>query len=98
MSNARRALARATRRRRWPRRLPASLGGARLLVSTEAGFKYLKPRLDMLDPVLTGFAEVWIKPGDVVWDIGANVGLFTFCAAGLSGPTVTLSALKPTPG
>jgi FkbM family methyltransferase len=30
---------------------------------------------------LFDFAETFVKQGDVVWDIGANVGMFTFAAA-----------------
>ncbi len=28
-----------------------------------------------------------IQEGDTVWDVGANVGLFAFAAAGFVGPT-----------
>jgi FkbM family methyltransferase len=38
-----------------------------------------------------------IRPGQVVWDIGANVGLFTLLAARLVGPAGRVIALEPLP-
>lgn len=63
------------------RRLPARFGSKTLYVSPECGLRYWRFDLGKIDPVLLDIAERHIRPGDVVWDVGANVGLFTFAAA-----------------
>ena len=63
------------------RRLSDEFGRAPLLVTPEAALRYLFRPLDRVDPALLAFAHEFIEPGDTVWDIGANVGLFTIAAA-----------------
>jgi len=79
----------------FPRRLPAELGGCRFPASLEGGAKFLRLQPHRFDPVLTQFAASTVTVGAVVWDIGANVGLFTFAAAGLAGPTGRVVAVEP---
>lgn len=96
MTDAWRRLARtSTRHLAWRRRLPKAVGGATMLVSTEGGLKYLRPRLQGIDPPLEWFARQAIEPGSCVWDVGANIGLFTFMATGLTGPRGTVVAFEP---
>jgi FkbM family methyltransferase len=38
-----------------------------------------------------------VRPGDVVFDVGANVGFFTLLASRLVGPTGTVAAFEPFP-
>lgn len=66
------------------RRLPASVGGAQLYVSPDAQLKYLKLAADAFDTELLRLARDHVKHDSIVWDIGANVGVFTFAAAGLA--------------
>lgn len=42
------------------------------------------------------FAAVqrWIHPGDTVWDIGANVGVFALAAASVAGPRGRVVAVE----
>lgn len=80
-------LRRLGRRRSFWRRLPADLGGARYRASPEGGWKFLRRHPERYEAELCRFAREYINPGTVVWDIGANVGFFTFMAAGLAGPS-----------
>jgi FkbM family methyltransferase len=43
------------------------------------------------------FFRRWVRPGDVVVDAGAHVGLFTLLAARLVGPTGEVHAFEPVP-
>lgn len=38
-----------------------------------------------------------VRPGQVVWDVGANVGFFTLLAATLAGPQGRVVAIEPLP-
>lgn len=90
-----RLAARLGRGRMFPRRLPHDLGGCRFPASLEGGAKFLRLRAHEFDPVLTQFAKSSITNGSVVWDVGANVGLFAFAAAGLAGRSGTIIAVEP---
>jgi FkbM family methyltransferase len=50
-----------------------------------------------LDPKVTWAFQRLLRPGDVVLDIGANVGLMAVIAAGLVGPTGKVHAFEPQP-
>lgn len=80
-----------------PRRLPKPFSDTRLYVSSEGGLRYLGPSLDKLAPDLLRLVSDYVRPGSVVWDIGANLGLFTFAAAATAGLGGSVLAVEPDP-
>lgn len=92
MGVPRKLLERFSRGRILKRHLPASFGSVPIIVSPDASLQFWKPRVksDLFD-----FAREFVRPGDVVWDVGANVGLFTVSAAqmaGVSGRVIAVEA------
>lgn len=81
MSIPRTILERVSRNVVLKRSLPKDLGQKPLMVSPGAALAYWKPGLENFDPMLISIVRKFIKPGQVVWDIGANMGLFAFAAA-----------------
>ena len=88
-------LEQTTRRTVFRRRLPAAFGGASVHVSASAGLRYLFRKMDSVDPGLFRLTREFVRSDDVVWDIGANVGLFSFCAAHVAGPCGQIFAFEP---
>lgn len=76
------------------RRLPAPFEDVQLYVSSESGLRYLKRKLTNVDPDLLRAATRLVQSGDVVWDVGANIGLFSFAAAARAGHTGTVLAIE----
>ena len=85
---------RAARRSAFRRSLPAQVGGAQIYVSGSAGLKYWFRPMKSVDPVLCRLATEFIQSGHVVWDVGANIGLFSFSAAHLAGPSGQVFAFE----
>lgn len=77
------------------RRLPACVGGGRIYVSPEGGLRFWRMRLAKCDPGLLNVAAELVEDGAVVWDVGANLGLFAFAAAGRAGPSGRVLAIEP---
>jgi FkbM family methyltransferase len=48
-----------------------------------------------VDPDLLKLVSEVVQPGDVVWDIGANVGLFSFASAVAAGTSGHVLAFEP---
>jgi len=73
--------------RNWvlKRRLPADLGSRQVYVSPDAALRFWRRGLESADPVLFRLARHFVEPGAIVWDVGANVGLFSFASAALAG-------------
>lgn len=70
-------------------------GGAPIYVSASAGLKYLFRSMDSIDPALCDLAKEFVHSGNVVWDVGANVGLFSFVAAHHAGPNGRVVSFEP---
>lgn len=67
------------------RTLSTPKGRRRIIVTPEASLRYWLPGSLNSDVQLSDFASQFIKEGQKVWDIGANVGIFTHLAAALVG-------------
>lgn len=65
----------------FKRKLSQRFAYTPLLVSPGSSLKYWRFDLEKIDPMLLNIAHKYLKPGDVIWDIGSNNGLFTFAAA-----------------
>lgn len=74
------------------RRLPRELGGAPLFVSPESALGYWRWNLSKVDAFLLSMARELVRPGMTVWDIGANVGLFSFAASSIGAHVVAVEA------
>ncbi len=72
------------------RRLPSEFNNVEILVSPDSALAYWKPNLASVDPHLLSLARELVRSGMTVWDIGANVGLFAFAAAGLGAQVLAV--------
>jgi FkbM family methyltransferase len=63
-----------------------------IVVSPEASLRYWLS-MSKVDPMLYRMANELVRRGDVVWDVGANIGLFSFCAAARDASSVL--AIEP---
>lgn len=90
----RRLAERSVRNVSFPARLPKRFGGRRMWLSPGNQLAILKFGEAKFNRDLLGFAERFVDPGAVVWDIGANMGLFAIPAAHRASLTV---AVEPDP-
>lgn len=97
MSLWRICLSRLSRRLVLTRRLPPRFGVRRLRVSPGAALAYFHPLTEARWRDLFDFAWHGVGPGECVWDIGANLGVFAFAAAHRAGPTGEVLAIEPDP-
>lgn len=77
-------LERVSRNRVYRRSLPERFGKVPLYVSPDAALKYLNPSSQAFDKKLLEVAAEYITERSIVWDIGSNVGLFSFACAAIA--------------
>jgi FkbM family methyltransferase len=56
--------------------------------------------LRVLSRIEPEFEDAWtqhVSTGDVVWDVGANIGWFSLLAARVAGPSARVTAFEPVP-
>jgi FkbM family methyltransferase len=76
---------RASRGVSFRRTLRTAGGARRIYVTPEASLRYWLPRSLNSDVPLCEFAFRHLKSGQKVWDIGANIGVFTYLASAAVG-------------
>jgi FkbM family methyltransferase len=74
------------------RRLPREFAGAPLFVSPNSALGYWRRDISKVDPFLLSMVRELVGPAMSVWDIGANIGLFSFAAASLGANVVAVEA------
>ena len=74
------------------RHLPREFGGVPLFVSPDSALGYWRRDLWKVDPILLSMVRELVRPNMMVWDIGANVGLFSFAAASLGAQVLAVEA------
>jgi FkbM family methyltransferase len=72
------------------RRLSSRFGRAVIYVSPDSALRLWRFNLESTDRELVEVASSFILRDMVVWDVGANVGLFSFCAAALGARVYAL--------
>ena len=77
------------------RKLPKKYGSRTIYVSPEGGLRYWNPSLNSIDPMLLKVVDLFIEPNNIVWDVGTNLGYFTFTAAHLVGDQGKVLSFEP---
>lgn len=93
----RNCLERVSRRLVFRRRLPARHGGRHLWVTPGAALAYYHRLDERRWRDLFDFATNCVSPGDCVWDVGANLGVFGFAAAHRAGSAGEVLAIEADP-
>jgi len=94
--NLRTIVERASRGIVLKRRLPSAFGRAPLYVAPSiGGLRYWRRDIGKIDPTLLQAAERLVEPESKIWDIGANLGLFTIAAAVRAGRQGYVLAVEP---
>lgn len=93
----RRAIELFSRSVAFDRELPDRFGRLKLRVSPGAALSFYKPLDNAYWNDLYDFAENYVHANAVAWDVGANMGVFSFAAAYRAGNAGHVLALEPDP-
>ena len=77
------------------RKLPKRYGDIPFYATPEAGLKFWSHNSNKWDPHLFELCDEYVKEDSIIWDVGANIGLFSFPAAVLAGQHGRVLAIEP---
>lgn len=77
------------------RRLPQSFGDGHIYLTPAARLSYWKPNIGLQEKLLFDIADLLVSPGDAVWDVGSNNGVFAVAAAARAGAAGEVLAFEP---
>ena len=80
----------------FQKRLPVEFGGARINVTSRSDIRLLAPGFKTVSDLLH-VASHYIQPENCVWDIGANLGIFSFLSAWKAGEKGHVFSLEADP-
>lgn len=66
-----------------------------MYITPAARLSYWKPNIAFQEKFLFDIADLLVRPGDVVWDVGSNNGVFAVAAAGRAGAAGEVLAFEP---
>ncbi len=90
-----RILKRATQNVVMRRRLPSEFGNRQIYLSLRDSLRPLSSTAKPIEPGSLDHARRFVKPGMVVWDVGANLGAFTFSAGHMVEEAGEIVAIEP---
>lgn len=79
------------------KRLPRAFGGAHVRVTTRSDIRLLAPGFSRSASDLLLIACMYVRGGFCIWDIGSNLGIFSFCAAWKAGKAGRVCSLEADP-
>lgn len=80
------------------RRLPADFGSLPIFTTVDTGgVRHLRKDILATSPELAVLVRQFIRPGDRVWDVGANIGILSLCAAHVAGRAGEVLAIEADP-
>jgi FkbM family methyltransferase len=82
---------------RFRKRLPREFGGGKVIVTGRSDARVLRPGWRACAHDLMLVTRNLVTPGMCVWDLGANLGIFSAMAAFRAGPEGAVFALEANP-
>jgi FkbM family methyltransferase len=77
------------------KRMPSSLERRKVVVSSRSYRRYWINSLEAIHCDIFAAVELWVHKNSVIWDIGANLGVFAFSAAVRAGVGGYVYAFEP---
>ena len=77
--------------------LPTDFGRTSMYVTSSSNIRYLIPGFLFAANDLLTVARKYVQPGQIIWDIGSNLGIFSFCAAFKTGKDGHVFSLEANP-